>query len=101
MATARFSLTLDWPMNSPSRCGRSFSSKDESSSTGAAETRRSRLSSKLGVFLTVATGRIVSGNGNSGNCELSRTDNCVGSIGQIQKKESLVGLRTDAQVFQR
>ena len=32
------------PMNSASRCGRSFSSKEESSSTGAAETRRSRLS---------------------------------------------------------
>src|SRR6266404_3763066 len=65
-------------MNSPSRCGRSFNSKDESSSTGAAETRRSQLSSKLGVFLKAATGRIVSGNGNSGNCEL-------GSHGQLRR----------------
>src|SRR6266849_10581674 len=41
MATSRFSLTLFWPMNSCRRCGRSLSSKEESSSTGAAETRRS------------------------------------------------------------
>src|SRR6266404_1995036 len=41
MATSRFSLTLFWPMNSWRRCGRSLSSKEESSSTGAAETRRS------------------------------------------------------------
>src|SRR6185312_6722428 len=59
IATAKFSLTLDWPMNSPSRCGRSFSSNEESSSTGAAETSRSRSSGSLGIFLTVATGAIV------------------------------------------
>src|SRR5882757_6377744 len=41
MATSRFSLTLFWPMNSCRRWGRSFSSKEESSSTGAAETKRS------------------------------------------------------------
>jgi len=41
MAMSRFSLTLFWPMNSCRRCGRSFNSKEESSSTGAAETRRS------------------------------------------------------------
>src|ERR1035441_395244 len=41
MATSRFSLTLFWPMNSCKRCGRSLSSNEESSSTGAAETRRS------------------------------------------------------------
>src|SRR5208282_6388300 len=41
MATSKFSFTFDWPMNSCRRCGRSFSSKEESSSTGAAETRRS------------------------------------------------------------
>src|SRR5580704_1452065 len=41
MATSRFSLTLFCPMNSFNRCGRSLSSKEESSSTGAAETRRS------------------------------------------------------------
>jgi hypothetical protein len=38
---SRLSLTLSCPMNSRRRCGRSFSSKDESSSTGAAETMRS------------------------------------------------------------
>src|SRR5580692_9174629 len=43
MATSRFSLTLFCPMNSCKRCGRSFSSKEESSSTGAAETSRSLL----------------------------------------------------------
>lgn len=42
-------------MNSPSRWGRSFSSKDESSSTAAAETRRSGLSFRLGLFRSVAT----------------------------------------------
>src|SRR5580704_9089269 len=42
MATARFSFTLGCPMNSRRRCGRSFSSKDESSSNGTAETMRSR-----------------------------------------------------------
>src|SRR5208283_1475978 len=41
MATSKFSFTLGWPMNSCRRCGRSLSSKEESSSTGAAETRRS------------------------------------------------------------
>ena len=43
IATARFSFTLVWPMNSFSLCGRSFNSKDESSSTGAADTSRSGL----------------------------------------------------------
>src|ERR1700694_3629434 len=56
MATARFSFTFDWPMNSHKRWGRSFSSKDESSSTGAAETTRSLRS---GFALAEATGRIV------------------------------------------
>ena len=60
MATARFSLTLACPMNSARRCGRSFSSNEESSSTGAAETMRSRFCGILGVFLSVATGRILS-----------------------------------------
>src|SRR5271170_655272 len=55
IATARFSLTLACPMNSPRRCGRSFSSNDESSSTAAAETRRSGLSFRLGLFRSVAT----------------------------------------------
>src|ERR1035438_7939426 len=55
IATARFSLTFLWPMNSASRCGRSFSSNEESSSTGAADTRRSRLGLRLGLFFAVAT----------------------------------------------
>src|SRR5580692_11913847 len=59
MATARFSLTLDCPMNSARRCGRSFSSKEESSSTGAADTMRSRSCGILGTFLSVATGRML------------------------------------------
>src|SRR5580700_3884445 len=59
MATARFSLTLAWAMNSARRCGRSFSSKEESSSTGAAETMRSRSCGILGTFLSVATGRML------------------------------------------
>src|ERR1700722_10516774 len=63
IATARFSLTFLCPMNSPSRCGRSFNSKEESSSTGAAETSRSRSCGILGVFLTVATGAIVPASG--------------------------------------
>src|SRR5215467_4232230 len=58
MATARFSLIFFWPMNSARRCGRSFSSNEESSSTGAAETSRSRVS-RLGLFFTLATGAIV------------------------------------------
>src|SRR2546426_4377090 len=52
MATARFSLTLSCPMNSFSRCGRSFSSNEESSSTGAAETMRSF---RLGLLFARAT----------------------------------------------
>src|SRR5713101_999987 len=52
MATARFSLTLDCPMNSASRCGRSFNSNEESSSTGAADTSRCFRS---GMFLRVGT----------------------------------------------
>src|ERR1035438_2502464 len=45
-------------MNSASRCGRSLSSKDESSSTGAAETTRSRLGSGLEpVAVTVPDSR--------------------------------------------
>src|SRR5262252_6193511 len=52
MATDRFSLTLFCPMNSPRRCGLSLSSNDESSSTGAAETRRSL---RLGLFFASAT----------------------------------------------
>src|SRR5436305_1621799 len=55
IATARFSFTFFWPMNSARRCGRSFNSKEESSPTGAAETRRSRLGSAPGLFLTEAT----------------------------------------------
>ena len=55
MATARFSLTFFWPMNSASRCGRSFSSNDESSPTGAADTSRSPLESKSGLSATVGT----------------------------------------------
>src|SRR5450759_4209021 len=54
MATSRFSLTLFWPMNSCKRCGRSLSSKEESSSTGAAETRRS-LRCRLGLSLAADT----------------------------------------------
>src|SRR5947209_6032961 len=53
METARFSFTFFCPMNSAKRWGRSFNSNVESSSTGAAETRRSRLYSRL--FLAVAT----------------------------------------------
>src|SRR6266566_4662256 len=56
MATARFSFTLGCPMNSDSFCGRSFNSKEESSSTWAADTRRSF---RLGSALVDATGRIV------------------------------------------
>ena len=56
IATARFSLTFFCPMNSDKRCGRSFSSNEQSSSTGAAETRRSRLGLGLGLFSAVATG---------------------------------------------
>ena len=59
IAIERFSLTLDCPMNSTSRCGRSFSSNEESSSTGAAETTRSRWSGSLGVFRSVATAAMV------------------------------------------
>src|SRR5215469_15002666 len=57
MATARFSFTFFWPINSASRCGRSFSSKEESSPSAAAETRRSRLGSAWGWFLALATSR--------------------------------------------
>src|ERR1700694_5229343 len=55
IATAKLSLTLFCPMTSASRCGRSFSSNEESSSTGAAETKRSRLGLRLGLFFAVAT----------------------------------------------
>ena len=55
IATARFSLTLFCPMNSARRCGRSFSSNEESSSTGAAETSRSRFGIEIGVVFAVAT----------------------------------------------
>src|SRR5579864_5525773 len=55
IATARFSFTFFCPMNSLSRCGRSLSSNEESSSTGAAETRRARLGLRLGSFFAVAT----------------------------------------------
>src|SRR6476620_3207354 len=55
MATARFSFTFFCPINSARRCGRSFNSKEESSPTGAAETRRSRLGSGAGLFFTEAT----------------------------------------------
>src|SRR5579864_7511931 len=55
IATARFSFTFFCPMNSLNLCGRSFSSNEESSSTGAAETRRARLASRLGLFFAVAT----------------------------------------------
>src|ERR1035441_9528918 len=48
MATSRLSLTFFLPMNSRSRCGRSFSSNDESSSTGTAETMRSGWALSLG-----------------------------------------------------
>src|SRR5436305_12757096 len=64
IATAKFSLTLGCPINSSSRCGRSLSSNDESSSTGAAETSRCFRS---GVLFRVATGGIVSRNQESGN----------------------------------
>jgi len=64
IATARFSLTLLCPINSLSRCGRSFSSNEESSSTAAADTNRSRLDSsrlepRSRLFRAVATGRIL------------------------------------------
>src|SRR5258708_36342719 len=59
IATARFSLTFACPINSPSRCGRSFSSNEESSSTAAADTTRSGLYSRLGLFLAVATRRML------------------------------------------
>ena len=49
MATSRLSLTFCWPMNSRRRCGRSFSSNEESSSSGAAETTRSRSGCKLSL----------------------------------------------------
>src|SRR3954462_12618707 len=42
-------------MNSDRRCGRSFSSNEESSPTGAAETRRSRFGSTSRLFLALAT----------------------------------------------
>src|SRR5579863_4264547 len=48
-------LTLACPINSLNRCGRSFNSNEESSSTGAADTKRSRLASRLRLFLAVAT----------------------------------------------
>src|SRR5580704_311648 len=60
IATASCSFTLFCPMNSASRCGRSFNSKDESSSTAEAETSRSGGEFRLGLFLAVATGRILS-----------------------------------------
>src|SRR5580698_4317492 len=55
MATSRFSLTLFCPMNSCNRCGRSLSSKEESSSTGAAETSRSFKFGKLRLSLAADT----------------------------------------------
>src|SRR4051794_13556687 len=42
-------------MNSDRRCGRSFSSNEESSPTGAAETRRSRFGSTSTLLLVLAT----------------------------------------------
>src|SRR5207244_4585153 len=65
IATAKFSLTLGCPINSASRCGRSFSSNDESSSTGAADTTRCFRS---GTFLRVATAAMVRRKRESGNC---------------------------------
>src|SRR6202167_3752083 len=59
IATARLSLTLVCPMNSWSLCGRSFSSNEESSSTEAADTRRSGLSFRLGLCLALATRRML------------------------------------------
>src|SRR5712675_3016660 len=64
MEMAKFSLTLGCPMNSASRCGRSFSSNDESSSTGAADTSRCFRS---GMFLAVATKWMVRRKGKLGN----------------------------------
>src|SRR5207248_5353397 len=55
IATARFSLSFFWPMNSARRCGRSFNSNEESSPTGAADTRRSRLGSTSTLFLAIST----------------------------------------------
>src|SRR5579883_1903895 len=69
MATARFSFTLSWPMNSASRWGRSFSSKEESSSTGAADTRRL---GRGGVFLRVATVRRCKANAGAMQREFGR-----------------------------
>src|SRR6266849_1083166 len=63
-------------MNSASRCGRSLSSNDESSSTGAAETSRSRSCGSLGMFLRVATGGIVERNMKPGNCRLWTGHKC-------------------------
>src|SRR5271163_3836981 len=67
MATSRFSLTLFCPMNSCSRCGLSFSSKDESSSTGAAETRRS-LTYSAELSLAADTEAMVKRKVESSNC---------------------------------
>src|SRR3984885_2742046 len=54
IATCRFSFSFFWPINSLSSCGRSFNSNDESSSTGAADTRRSRFGVRLGLLLAAA-----------------------------------------------
>src|SRR5271163_5338953 len=58
MATSRFSLTLFCPMNSFNRCGRSLSSKEESSATGAADTSRSfegRCNARLSLAADTAS----------------------------------------------
>jgi len=57
---SRGSPVLFCPMNSRSRCGRSFSSNDESSSTGTAETMRS------GWALSLAKARRAIGKGECG-----------------------------------
>ena len=55
MSTEYF--TFFWPINSCSRCGRSFSSNDASSSTGAAETMRSRSSGQTVFRPSISTTR--------------------------------------------
>ena len=51
IATARLSLTFFWPMNSASRCGRSFNSNDESSSTGARRNEALAVGIEVGIVL--------------------------------------------------
>src|SRR5262249_21598313 len=77
MAMVRFSLTFFCPINSRKKRGRSFSSKEASSSARAAETRRSLLNS---FWSGAATWAIVKRNLEKGQSTLPQTERRGGKL---------------------